>query len=143
MPLLCIFFNFVGLKKCAGTKVNCFLLKAKLLVIDEKLLREGIPFFIERREPSVVGIESGLVSELPSNAWSACKLCPDLLLWSSMLLLFTRCHGGAPLGENLTFVDGMRYFRSSNSTMTSRKITLPMPIKVAIMTNKSEELPFC
>ncbi len=74
MPLLCIFYNFVGLKKCAGTKVNCFLLNVKLLVIDENPLLEGITFLIAGREPSVIGIQSELDGELTSNVWSVCKL---------------------------------------------------------------------
>ena len=59
MLLLCIFFSFVGFKKCAGTNVNWFVLNAKLLVIDEKVLRDGITFFVVERETSVVGIQSG------------------------------------------------------------------------------------
>jgi hypothetical protein len=49
MPLLSIFFNLVGLNKCAVGNFNCLFFSAKLLVVDEKALREGIAFLVMGR----------------------------------------------------------------------------------------------
>ena len=123
--------------------MNCFFFGAKLLVVDEKTLREGITFLLVGWKPSVVGIKSLLVGELPPKVSRVCKLWPELLMRPTRLLILIRCQGVAPLGDSLTFADDIRYFRSNTSPMTRRSITPPMPLRVPIMIRESGSLLFC
>ena len=143
MLLLGIAFNLVGLKHCTVGNMTCFFFSAKLLVVNEKTFREGITFLVVGWKPSVVSVKSLLVGVLPPEVGRVCKLWLELLMRPYRLLILTRCQGGAPLGASLTFADGIRYCRSNNIPMTSRNITPPMPLRVAIMTRESGAVPSC